>query len=342
MPARKISRNDVAEAIRVLNQQGIPDPGVHRLRTFLGRGSVTTIARFKNELRQIELERVTPNKAKPLPDPIARLAKRLWDELLTAVEAVETQLATATEQRIAEKQHQLDHIETDRDQALAKVTKLNDKLAVAEKRVEDQHEHIHGLENTLIELKGRLSAHTISLESLSERERQLKRTLAEAAKQSAKRETTLNEQLNQERNRNFEIQRNADRRKQALEEQLQSARDKLSNERERNERMMSSAREKIHLLEQHLKALNHDLETLRTEKAELLDHDEALKKCIRGLEKQQVRSESESKAKDDMIKTLSLRIQELQNLHLEAKNHYERSIKQLETHLSEARKSLPK
>ncbi|MCP4409884.1 MAG: hypothetical protein GY807_19500, partial [Gammaproteobacteria bacterium] len=51
MPALKISRDQVADAIRTLTHQGIPDPGVHRLRRFIGRGSITTIARFKNELR---------------------------------------------------------------------------------------------------------------------------------------------------------------------------------------------------------------------------------------------------------------------------------------------------
>lgn len=339
MPATKISRNDVAEAIRILKQQGIPDPGVHRLRTFLGRGSVTTVARYKNELRQIELERIAPKEAKPLPDPIARLAKRLWDELLSAVETTESELVAATEQRIAEKQQQLEFIEAERNKALAQVTKLTDKLAITETRVEDQHEHIHELDTKLSTLKGQLRANTISLENLCERERQLKRTLAETAKQSAVRETTLNEQLNEERNRSFEVQKNADRRQQELQEQLQSVRDNLSGERQQNERMMSSAREKIHLLQEHLNALTHDLETLRTERSESVDHEERLNQLIHEMEKQKVRLETELKGKDETIETLSARIQELQSLHLETRTHYERSIRQLEKHLSEARKS---
>lgn len=342
MPAAKISRNDVAEAIRILNRQGIPDPGVHRLRTFLGRGSVTTIARLKNELRQIELERITPTKAKPLPDPIARLAKQLWDELLSAVESVEVELKTVTEQRLNENQQKLDRIETERDQALTKLVKITDKLTHSEKCIDQQRNDIYRRETKIGELQRQLEVNTLSLENLREREQQLKSALAETARQSATRENTLNEQLNQERNRSFEAQRNAERRYQQLEKQFQNTRATLARDKENNERMMSSARERIHALEENIKIQNRDLESLRSERSHLVNHQQQLNLLILELEKQKASLDTKLKVKDETIQTLTQRIQELQNFHLETKNHYERNIKQLEQHLSEARKSFKK
>jgi chromosome segregation ATPase len=340
MPAAKINRDEVAEAIRILQNQGIPDPGVHRLRRFLGRGSVTTVARFKNELRQIELERLSPDKKRPLPDPVTELAQRLWEELLAAVEGVEQQVHETAEQRLDEKQQQLDRIEAERNQVQQDNLKLIQELATVREFAEKQREQCHDLETTLSELNGRLSSHAALIEALRGREQDLKAAMAESATRSAKREKTLTDQLSEERQRSFNAQQDAAQQRQELEAQLQVLRENLAGQREHYERLTTSLQQETYQLEKKLSARDQALEDLRTEYTGLRNEHQNLRQELGRVEKRLVRADVELTAKQQAIEALTARLDETQSFHQEAKANYQQTINQLEARLAQRQKTV--
>jgi len=340
MPAAKINRDQVAEAIRILQNQGIPDPGVHRLRRFLGRGSVTTVARFKNELRQIELERLSPNKKRPLPDQVTELAQRLWEELLAAVEGVEQQVHETAEQDLAEKQRQLDAVATERNRAQKKNRELVQELATVREVAEQQRRQCHDLETTMSELNGRLSSHAALIEALQGREQDLKAAMAESATRSAKREKTLSEQLSEERKRSFDAQQDASQQRQELESQLRVLRENLAGQREHYESLTTSLDQETHQLEKKLNARDQALEDLGTEYTGLRTEHESLRQELGRVEKKQVRADAELAAKQQAIEALTARLDEAQTFHQEARANYEQMVIQLEARLTELQKTV--
>lgn len=340
MPAAKINRDDVAEAIRILQNQGIPDPGVHRLRRFLGRGSVTTVARFKNELRQIELERLSPNKKRPLPDPVTELSQRLWEELLVAVEGVEQQVHETAKQGLAEKQRQLDAVETELDQTRRKNREFAQELATDREVIEQQRRQCHDLETTVGELNGRLSSHAALIEALQGREQDLKAAMAESATRSAKREKTLSEQLSEERKRSFDVHQDASQQRQELESQLQVLRENLAGQREHYERLTTSLHQETHQLEKKLNVRDQALEDLRTECNGLRAEQQTLHQELGRVEKKLVRAEVELAAKQQAIEALTARLNEAQTFYQEAKANYEQMVFQLEARLAQLQKTV--
>jgi chromosome segregation ATPase len=341
MPAAKINRDEVAEAIRILQNQGIPDPGVHRLRRFLGRGSVTTVARFKNELRQIELERLSPDKKRPLPDPVTELAQRLWEELLAAVEGVEQQVHETAEQRLDEKQQQLDRIEAERNQVQQDNLKLIQELATVRELAEKQREQCHDLETTVSELNGRLSSHAALIEALRGREQDLKAAMAESATRSAKREKTLTDQLSEERQRSFNAQQDAAQQRQELEAQLQVLRENLAGQREHYERLKISLQQETQQLEKKLSARDQALEDLRTEYAGLCTKHDTLRQGLGEVEKKLVRANAQLSAKEQAIEAITTRLNEIQGFHQEVKANHEQVIMQLKARLARKDPSSP-
>lgn len=110
-----VSKRDVAAALDEFRRQGLPQPGLHRLRQAIGRGSLARIKRLQAELALERGERLTPEALAKVPDPISEAAARLWAELEAANDAlqagIEAQLKQA-EQAMAEER-------TQRDAALA-------------------------------------------------------------------------------------------------------------------------------------------------------------------------------------------------------------------------------
>jgi chromosome segregation ATPase len=330
MPATRLTRDEVAQAIDVLKRQGIPDPGVHRLRAFLGHGSVTTIARHKAELRQIALEKLAPNTEKPLPDPVSQQAKELWDALLAAVEGVEQEVHTAANQRIEKAQRQVETLTGERDNAQQQINRLEEDLKMAHSENAQRTLQLHSLETQLSELSGRLSAGQALIASLQTREQDLKATLSESARQAALREKELNNQLTGERERAFALQRQAAQQHEQFEADIRTLHGRLAEQREYAEKTIATLQENIHHLEksaqEHLKehdALQDALTALRTKY-------ETLQQAANRNDKALAHMEATLLAKDQAIGTLKLRLKETQTYHKEAKGTYERAIQQLE------------
>jgi chromosome segregation ATPase len=342
MPAPRLTRDEVAQAIDVLKRQGIPDPGVHRLRAFLGRGSVTTIARHKAELRQIALERLAPNTEKPLPDPVSQRAKELWDTLLAAVDGVEQEVHTAASQRIEKALRQVETLIGERDQAQAQLHRLEEDLKTAHSENAQHTLQLHSLETQLSELSGRLSAGQALIVSLQAREQDLKATLSESARQAVLREKELNIQLTGERERAFALQRQAAQQREQLEADIRTLHDRLAGQREYAEKTIATLQENIHHLEdsaqEHLKehkALQDALTALRTKY-------ETLQQAANRNDKALAHMEATLLAKDREIGTLKIRLKETQTYHKETKETYDRAIQQLEARIMELKKSAHK
>jgi alanyl-tRNA synthetase len=100
--APSVSLDDVRGAIEVLKAQGVPDPGVHRIRALLGRGSVTTINAHKHRLRLDALERVLPGTRTRIPDPVTELAAQLWTQLNDQVDRVDAQREAEVNEALAQ------------------------------------------------------------------------------------------------------------------------------------------------------------------------------------------------------------------------------------------------
>jgi chromosome segregation ATPase len=335
MPAARLTRDEVAQAIDVLKRQGIPDPGVHRLRAFLGRGSVTTIARHKAELRQIALERLAPNTEKPLPDPVSQRAKELWDTLLAAVDGVEQEVHTAASQRIENVQRQIETLNAERDKAQQQLHRLEEDLKTAHSENAQYTLQLHSQETQLSELSGRLSAGQALTVSLQAREQDLKATLSESARQAVLREKELNHQLTGERERTFALQRQVAQQREQLEADIRTLHDRLAGQREYAEKTIATLQENIHHLEdraqERLKerdALQEALTTLRTKY-------ETLQQTANRNDKALAHMEATLLAKDREIGTLKLRLKETQTHHKEARGTYERAIQQLEVRVIE-------
>ena len=342
MPAARLTREEVAQAIDILKRQGIPDPGVHRLRAFLGRGSITTIARHKAELRQIALEKLAPNTEKPLPDPVSQLAKELWDTLLAAVESVENEVQTAANQRIEAAQKQVETVTGERDNAQAQRRRLEEDLKTAHSENAQGTRQLHSLETQLSELGGRLNAGQALITSLQAREQDLKSSLSETARQAAVREKALNDQLTQERERNFQLQKQAEQQRAGFEGEIQELRELMAGQREYAEKTIATLQENIHHLED--RAQEHQKERDATQEAltTIIEKHETLQQAANRNDQTVVRMEATLLAKDQEIGTLKLRLKEGQTYHKEAKGSYERAIQQLEARVMELKKSAHK
>jgi chromosome segregation ATPase len=342
MPTTRLTRDEVAQAIDVLKRQGIPDPGVHRLRAFLGRGSVTTIARHKAELRQIALENLAPNTEKTLPDPVSQRAKELWDTLLAAVDGVEQEVHTAASQRIEKAQRQVETLTGERDKAQEQLHRLEEDLKTAHSENAQRTLQFHSLETQLSELSGRLSAGQALIASLQAREQDLKATLSESARQAVLREKELNNQLTGERERAFALQRQAAQQREQLEADIRTLHDRLAGQREYTEKTIATLQENIHHLEdsaqEHLKeheALQDALTALRTKY-------ETLQQAANRNDKALAHMEATLLAKNREIGTLKMRLKETQTYHKETKGTYDRAIQQLEARVMELKKSVHK
>lgn len=157
MTRATVSKHDVAKALEEFRRQGLPPPGLHRLRQAIGHGSLARIKRLQTELNLERGERLTPEALAKLPDPISEAAARVWAELETAAEAmqqgIEAELGQARQGMAAE-------METMREALAAKAAVLDEaegerqRLALRLEASEgDRHRQTASLEQTRAEVE---------------------------------------------------------------------------------------------------------------------------------------------------------------------------------------------
>ena len=136
MPPPSISLSDVRQAIEALQAEGFHDPGVHRIRAWLKRGSVTTISKYKHQIRAEDESRCMPVTGEPVPDPVTDFAARTWEALMGEVDAIDTQrkneareALNQVEAELEKTRAALDDTNTERQQMEVSLEALRSQLA---------------------------------------------------------------------------------------------------------------------------------------------------------------------------------------------------------------------
>lgn len=100
----RVTKEEVREAVRSLQAQGFPKPGVLKLRAYIGHGSTTRIGRLRDE---VMAERETLRKDKSALPSITGLAGDRWCELQQQLEAFRQQLQDEAKERVEEYREQV-------------------------------------------------------------------------------------------------------------------------------------------------------------------------------------------------------------------------------------------
>ncbi len=157
-----LTRQDVAAAFEALSQHGINDPSLGQLREHLGRGSNTTIARLRQEIRSEQLLATRTPVAGSLEATVlpvlAGVMEKLGEEAAAAADAhIETMRAEfeATTRKMVHA----------RDKAEQDVRDMRLEYQAREGQISDAKETIRSLQVMLNEERGRREQQRIALES---------------------------------------------------------------------------------------------------------------------------------------------------------------------------------
>lgn len=113
MKATPLTIDDVRQAIQILRAEGVPDPGVHRIRAYLGRGSVTTINNFKHAIRLQLQSSVMPGSDKPIPDPVTEMVTKVWSSMIHEVDLIEKQREDEISRELVDLKKRFDELTKD-------------------------------------------------------------------------------------------------------------------------------------------------------------------------------------------------------------------------------------
>lgn len=187
-----LTRQEVAEAFDALFQRGIPDPSLLQLREHLGRGSNTTIARLRQEIRGEQLLATrTPIagslEATVLP-VLAGVMEKLGEEAAAAADAqVEAMRADfeSTNRTMSQA----------RDKAEQELRNMRLEYHAREDQISDARETIRSLQSMLEKERDRWEQTQATLEAQRldalEAERQARESAADTEAQRASLEARL-------------------------------------------------------------------------------------------------------------------------------------------------------
>lgn len=185
-------RQDVAEAFEALAQRGIPDPSLLQLREHLGRGSNTTIARLRQEIRGEQLLATRTPVAGSLEATVlpvlAGVMEKLGEEAAAAadaqVEAIRKEFE-ATNRTMSQA----------RDKAEQELRNMRLEYHAREDQIADAKETIRSLQSMLSEEQARAERTRTTLEAqrneTQEAEQQARASAAEIDAQRVSLETRL-------------------------------------------------------------------------------------------------------------------------------------------------------
>lgn len=268
MTTTKLTKQEVREALETFRRQGLPRPGLHRLRETIGHGS---LARLKRLLQEIDLETVdqlAPETVARLPDPITVAAARVWQELEAASDALQNTIEANLHQAQAVMHDQLQGLRTslaDAESALETADRDNARLTAQLEASETA--------------RARLAP---ELERAQAEAARLRAELGAEERQAAAREAALTNELDAERSARQQDARQAEKRFENLQASLDAARAEVAGLRESHAAATATAQAERAAaertqqgLEARVEALSEDVDTLRAAKETLQERLDA-------------------------------------------------------------------
>lgn len=179
MTRATVSKHDVAKALEEFRRQGLPPPGLHRLRQAIGHGSLARIKRLQTELNLERGERLTPEAVAKVPDPISEAAARVWAELEAANDDLQKGIEADLQQA---RQVMADEVQSMRAEVAAKGQALEQAKGEIQRlttRLETTEEQRDGRTQALERVKAEQAEERSNLRAAEERTAQLVAQLEE-------------------------------------------------------------------------------------------------------------------------------------------------------------------
>lgn len=216
-----VTVEEVRGAIEALKAQGVPDPGVHRIRALIGHGSVTTINKLKHQIRTEDLKRLLPGTTKPMPDPITEAAADLWIQLNAEIDLVEEVRKKEIDEELSELQLKYAGLLTEHEALQTAVAEKNRRLeqlatelSEVRGRESSAQETIHKLNTELLLIQEQNKALQFQIDAGKEN------LMAQAAQHKLK-EQKLQDEINRLRTKAMESSFTSLRRGEVLEQDMQ-------------------------------------------------------------------------------------------------------------------------
>ncbi len=184
------------KAYELLITEKQPEPGIHKIYKYLGKGSVSTISKFKNRLLEQRRNAVSQN-VKSLPDPISAAAVKLFNEMNAAIDEKEKTLDEDVQKRYQEIDDTL--------------TALKEKNQRADDTIEQLQAQLSTANNAIEELKSEQHAQELKLSEAKSKNESLAVINAEQAKASAEIKSEYAKRLDLEETRTEEAIKQRDR-----------------------------------------------------------------------------------------------------------------------------------
>jgi len=295
-----VTVDEVKEAIAALKAQGAPDPGVHRIRAYLGRGSVTTINKHKHTLRARALERVLPGTRKPIPDPITERVAEIWSDLNDEIDRLEQVRFDEARQDLEAEKARYTALEQAHQELAAQQEDVKKQLASVEHALSDSTTGNAQLRETIAVLQQGLAE---SKQTHAQTQQQLERAREDTAREVANKKKLIAAHAKAEENYSV--------LNQSLRDALAQHKDLLAQQTQEK----ADWRSRYHLmhddLTQQLQALKKSLDTAETAQQQKAD---ALAQALGKID----RLQAERQSVDEQVKRLTEREREVKQQLTEA------------------------
>ncbi len=131
-----------------------PEPGIHKIYNYLGKGSVSTITKFKKRLLEMRKNAVDTS-SKALPDPISTAAIKLFNEMSAAIDEKEKALDEDVQKRYQEIDDTLKALKEKNQRADDTIEQLQAQLSTANDTIEKLKSEQHAQELKLSKAKSK-------------------------------------------------------------------------------------------------------------------------------------------------------------------------------------------
>jgi len=266
----KLHRTDVEAQLEKYRRSGIPRPGLLRIIQDIGHGSPGRLKRLLFEIDEEDKARLSSGIYQPLPDPITKAAQTLSDEITkTTDEYFEVKQAELDERveafeqkkQLLLAQHETDEIEI--DELKASISSLN-------KELEQSHEEVICITmqraNEVLLRESVQSQNDNNIEYISE----LKRALAGANRDAAKREKVLKDDAQRAQDTVIEMQAELNRQLRDKEAILTELQQQFASQSEYVRNELSSRDQAILKMTDDLKDVKAQRDEIKQSLTELL------------------------------------------------------------------------
>ncbi|RMF14117.1 MAG: DNA-binding protein [Alphaproteobacteria bacterium] len=327
-----VTLEEVRAAIETLKAQGVPDPGVHRIRALIGHGSVTTINKLKHQIRAEELNRVLPGTNRRMPDPITDAAARLWEDLNAEIDKIDQQREAEAREELAKLEARHAQTISEKEDLAARLVKVEEALTEAqtqiahltEERDQVTAQRDAGRQDNRV-LKEQVAA------AKNERDHAIEQ-MATLSQRAAEREKELERQIDTIHNERLQERARAEAEHERLEEDVRRWRgmfleiqQDMKRQLEARETDLHESQQRIKTLEGELRELRTALEAVRTENAEHREHRARLEQAL-----------ADAASRLQEIPTLQQRVEQL----AQERDSFDASLRQCREELAANRAAL--